>query len=60
MYKRRAGWKYAASQRKLFGFMKENGFISGGQWLKSCIIRTGSALAPNGLRKLLFEKVLRK
>lgn len=60
MYLRRAGWKYAKTQVKLFKFMKEQGFIGEGQYIKSCVIRSGSVLAPNWLRKLMFEKVLRK
>ena len=59
MYLRRAGWKYAKTQVKLFKFMKQQGFIGNGQYIKSCMIRSGSALAPNWLRKLMFEKVLR-
>lgn len=59
MYKRRAGWKYAKTQAKLFKFMKQQGFIGEGQYIKSCVIRSGSALAPNWLRKFMFEKVLR-
>lgn len=60
MYLRRAGWKYARTQAKLFKYMKDNGFIGNGQYIKSCVIRSGSALAPNWLRKFMFEKVLRK
>lgn len=60
MYKRRAGWKYAKTQARLFKFMKEQGFIGNNQYIKSCVIRSGSALAPNWLRKVMFEKVLRK
>lgn len=60
MYLRRAGWKYAKTQAGLFKFMKEQGFIGRGQYIKSCVIRSGSALAPNWLRKFMFEKVLRK
>lgn len=60
MYLRRAGWKYAKTQAKLFKFMKEQGFIGNGQYVKSCVIRIGSALAPNCLRKFMFKKVLRK
>lgn len=59
MYKRRAGWKYAKTQAKLFKFMKQQGFIGNGQYIKSCVIRSGSALAPNWLRKFMFERVLR-
>lgn len=60
MYKRRAGWKYAKTQAKLFKFMKQQGFIGNVQYIKSCVIRSGSALVPNWLRKVMFEKVLRK
>lgn len=60
MYLRRAGWKYAKTQTRLFRFMKDKGFISEKQYVKSCVIRSGSALAPNWLRKFMFEKVLRK
>lgn len=60
MYKRRAGWKYAKSQRNLFKFMKKQGMIGTGSYCTSCFIRTASALAPNALRKFVFGKVLRK
>lgn len=60
MYLRRAGWKYAKTQARLFKFMKSQGFIDEGQYIKSCVIRSGSVLTPNWLRKLMFEKVLRK
>lgn len=60
MYKRRAGWKYAKTQVRLFKFMKNEGFIGERQYIKSCVIRSGSSLAPNWLRKFMFEKVLRK
>ena len=60
MYLRRAGLKYAKTQAKLFKFMKQQGFIGEGQYIKSCVIRSGSSLAPNWLRKFMFEKVLRK
>ena len=59
MYKRRAGWKYAKTQAKLFKFMKDENFIGNAQYIKSCVIRSGSALAPNWLRKFMFERVLR-
>lgn len=59
MYLRRSGWKYAKTQAKLFKFMRQQGFIENGQYIKSCIIRSGSSLAPNWLRKFMFERVLR-
>lgn len=60
MYLRRAGWKYAKTQMKLFKYMKEEKFINNNEYVKSCIIRSGSSLAPNWLRKFIFEKALRK
>lgn len=60
MYLRRAGWKYVKTQAKLFKFMKEQGFIGSGQCIKSCVIRGGSSLAPNWVRKVMLEKMLRK
>lgn len=59
MYLRRAGWKYAKTQAKLFKYMKDSGFIGNCQYIKSCAIRSGSALAPNWLRKFMFKRVLR-
>ena len=59
LYMRRAGWKYAKSQISLFKYMKKKGFIGNGQYIKSCVIRSGSSLAPNLLRTFMFERVLR-
>jgi len=59
MYRRRAGWKYACAQAELFKIMRERGFISNRQYIWSCVIRSGSSLAPNWIRKLIFERFLR-
>ena len=60
MYKRRSGWKYAKTQIRLFKYMKDQDFIENGQYIQSCVMRSGSALAPNWLRKFMFEKMLRR
>lgn len=60
LYKRRAGWKYAKSQRALFRYMKQNKMINSAQYFTSCAIRTASAISPNWLRQMVFQKVLRK
>lgn len=60
MYMRRGGWNYAKTQVKLFRYMKQRGFINYSQFIRSCIIRCGSALAPNFFRKFMFKKILRK
>ena len=59
MYKRRAGAKYAMAQAKLFKYMKDKGFVSTRECLNICLIRCGSSLAPNCLRRFMFEKLLR-
>ena len=59
MYKRRSGWRYLKSQRNLFKYMKKKNFISTSEYIKSVIIRGGSSIAPNRVRKFVFEKVLR-
>ncbi len=60
MYKRRSGLKYAKSQAALFKFMRDKQFISNWQYIKSVSVRFGSSVAPNFLRKFMYEKVLRK
>ena len=60
MYKRRAGWKYAKSQKALFKYMKESGFISSEQYVKSVAVRTVSSITPNWLREFMFKTVMRK
>lgn len=60
MYKRRSGLRYAKTQAELFRFMKDQGFIDHRQYVQSCILRSCSALAPNWLRKFMYETFLRK
>ena len=60
MYKRRAGWKYAQSQKALFKYMKDSGLIGGSQYVQSVAVRTASSLTPNWLRELMFKSVMRK
>ena len=60
MYKRRAGWKYAQSQKALFKYMKDSEFISEAQYMKSVAVRTASSLMPNWLREVMFKTVMRK
>lgn len=60
LYLRRAGRKYAISQRELFRYMKDSGFISHSQYVKSLIIRSISSFTPNWLREFLFKSVMRK
>ena len=60
MYKRRAGWKYAKSQKALFKYMKEIEVIENRQYIKSVAIRTISSIIPNWLREFMFKAVMRK
>jgi len=59
MYKRRAGWKYAETQIRLFRFMKDSGLIGNSKFVTSCLIRGGAAIVPNWLRKFMFKKCVR-
>lgn len=60
MYKRRAGWKYAQSQKALFKYMRDSGFISRSQYAKSVAVRTASSIIPNWVREFMFKTVMRK
>ena len=60
MYKRRAGWKYAKSQKALFKYMKDSGFITYPQHIFSSALRGISSLLPNSIREAMFKILLRK
>ena len=60
MYKRRGGWKYAKSQKKLFKFMKDNQFIGTKQYISSVVLRGGAAISPHWLREAMFKLSVRK
>ena len=60
LFRRRSGKLYRDIQLNLFRYMKEQRYISNIQYLESCVLRVGSSMAPNWLRKLAFETVLRK
>lgn len=60
MYRRRSDYRYAKSQIALLCYMRSRGFITYSQLIKGAVLRAGSSLAPNWLRQLMFEKILRK
>lgn len=60
MYKRRAGWRYVVSQHKLFSYMKEVGYITEIQFIRSILVRTISSMLPNRLREYLYKHIVRK
>lgn len=59
LYKRRAGTEYAKSQKILFRYMMDTGFINRGQYLKSVAVRTVAALIPNGIRRICYRVLMR-
>ncbi len=60
MYKRRAGWKYAKSQKALFKYMQTTDFISYGKYVTNTLVRGSISIAPNWVRKAMFKKYARK
>lgn len=59
MYKRRGGWKYVKSQYALLRYMHATGFINLPAFLLSAFMRIVAAVAPNALRALLFQRMMR-
>lgn len=60
LFKRRSGKLYRDIQLNLFRYMKQQSFISNGQYIISCILRVGSSMAPNWLRQFMFKRILRQ
>lgn len=60
MYKRRSGWKYVKSQKALFKYMMESGFISLNQYANSIALRTLSSIFPNRIREIMFKLFVRQ
>lgn len=59
MYKRRGGWKYVQSQRNLFKYMAQIGFITVNQYRIQSLVRLIGSIIPNWIRAILFQKILR-
>jgi len=60
LFKRRSGKLYIEIQLNLFKRMRECGFITYPQYIKTCFIRTCSGMAPNWIREFMFKRILRK
>ena len=60
MYKRRSGWKYVLSQKRLFQYMRKQGLISARIYYRTVIIRAIGSLIPNAVRVFLYNRLLRK
>lgn len=59
-YKRRSGLKYVKSINNLMKRNFSNGFFNFKDYIKNIIIRSVVYLMPNGLRKFIYSKFLRK
>lgn len=59
LYKRRGGWEYVGSEKKLFSYMLGKGFISKGEYTSAMISRAAGAMIPNSVRSFLYKRMLR-
>ncbi len=59
MYKRRSGWKYILSQKKLFKYMRDIEFITTKEYIVQIVVRIGVSIIPNIIRKFIFKFFLR-
>ena len=59
-FQRRAGWRYFKIQKGLFDTMRRKRFMSIPQYATVVSVRFCSAMAPNGLRRAMFEKFMRE
>ena len=59
MYKRRGGWKYVESPKKLFAYMEKSGFIGKKDYWIQSMVRLVGAVMPNRIRVFLFKNILR-
>lgn len=59
-FKRRAGWKYFKIQKHLYDKMRKKKFISLPKYMVVTSVRFCSAMAPNQLRKAMFQKFMRE
>ena len=59
-YQRRGGMRYALSQVKLLQYMQSIGFITECQCILQSLIRTAAAMAPNSMRRILFQSMVRQ
>lgn len=60
MFKRRGGWKYAMDELRFQGVMRKMGMIGWKRFLMNVAIRFPGRIIPNGLRRFLYKKLMRK
>lgn len=59
MFRRRGGWRYAVTEVRLQALFYKMGFIGFFSLLKNVCIRLVTRLLPNGLRSLLYKRLIR-
>ena len=59
LYKRRSGWKYVESEKKLFSYMLKEKFINRGEYTSAVLSRAAGAMVPNSVRSFLYKRMLR-
>ena len=52
LYKRRGGWEYVSSEKKLFSYMLNKGFINKKEYYQAVTSRTVGAMVPNWMRSM--------
>ena len=59
MFKRRGGWKYAMNELRFLYMMRKMGIIGWRYFILNAIIRFPIRVMPNGVRGILYKKILR-
>lgn len=59
MFKRRGGWKYAVNELRFLYMMRKMGIIGWRYFILNAIIRFPIRVMPNGVRGILYKKILR-
>ncbi len=60
MFKRRGGWKYAIDEYRFQRKLLNIDFIGYFQFIQNVSIRFISRIIPNGMRTMLYKRLLRK
>lgn len=56
LYGRRGGSKYVTSEKKLFSYMLNTGFINKNEYYQAVTSRAVGAMVPNWVRELLYKR----
>lgn len=60
IYQRRGGRQYTTNYIRFRRWQRDIGFLSGKEWCVAVCLTIGMTATPNWIRKLLYQKVLRK